>query len=112
MDELTGVEVIDNPERRRFEARKGRKVLGWASYEQTSELIVFTHTRVDRRWEGLGLGGNIEIIGTPEQVVEQLVALKAAGIDGVQLNFHDFALDLAHFGERILPLLKQAGLRL
>ena len=61
---------------------------------------------------GLGLGGNIEIIGTPEQVVEQLVALKAAGIDGVQLNFHDFALDLAHFGERILPLLKQAGLRL
>lgn len=61
---------------------------------------------------GLGLGGNIEIIGTPEQVVEQLVALKTAGIDGVQLNFHDFALDLAHFGERILPLLKQAGLRL
>lgn len=61
---------------------------------------------------GLGLGGNIEVIGTPEQVVEQLVALKAAGIDGVQLNFHDFALDLAHFGERILPLLKQAGLRL
>ncbi|HEY0286214.1 MAG TPA: LLM class flavin-dependent oxidoreductase [Pseudomonas sp.] len=61
---------------------------------------------------GLGLGGNIEIVGTPEQVVEQLVALKAAGIDGVQLNFHDFAVDLAHFGERILPLLKQAGLRL
>ena len=59
MDELTGVEVIDNPERRRFEARKGRKVLGWASYEQTSELIVFTHTRVDRRWEGLGLGGRL-----------------------------------------------------
>lgn len=61
---------------------------------------------------GLGLGGNIEIIGTPEQVVEQLVALKAAGIDGVQLNFHDFAVDLQHFGERILPLLKAAGLRL
>ena len=61
---------------------------------------------------GLGLGGNIEIVGTPEQVVEQLVALKAAGVDGVQLNFHDFAVDLAYFGERILPLLKQAGLRL
>ena len=60
---------------------------------------------------GLGLGGNIEIIGTPEQVVEQLAALKAAGIDGVQLNFHDFAVDLQHFGERILPLLKAAGLR-
>lgn len=61
---------------------------------------------------GLGLGGNIEIVGTPDQVVEQLVALKAAGIDGVQLNFHDFAVDLTHFGEQILPRLKAAGLRL
>lgn len=61
--------------------------------------------------QGQNLGGNIEIIGSPEQVVEQLVALKATGIDGVQLSFYDFAPDLAYFGERILPLLKQAGLR-
>lgn len=61
--------------------------------------------------QGLNLGGNIEIIGSPEQVVEQLVALKATGIDGIQLSFYDFAPDLAYFGERILPLMKQAGLR-
>ena len=61
---------------------------------------------------GRGLGGNIEIVGTPEHVVEQLVALKQTGIDGVQLGFYDFAPDLDYFGERILPLLKQAGLRL
>ncbi|QIK72506.1 N-acetyltransferase [Propioniciclava coleopterorum] len=59
MDELDGVEVIDNPERRRFEARLGRKVLGWASYDQTSEIIVFTHTEVSRRWERLGLGSRL-----------------------------------------------------
>lgn len=62
--------------------------------------------------QGLGLGGNIEIVGTPEQVVEQLVALNKTGIDGVQLGFYDFLPDLEYFGERILPLLKQAGLRL
>lgn len=62
--------------------------------------------------QGHGLGGNIEIIGTPEQVVEQLLGLKKAGIDGVQLSFHDFRIDLQHFGEKILPLMKQAGLRL
>jgi FMNH2-dependent dimethyl sulfone monooxygenase len=62
--------------------------------------------------QGLGLGGNIEIIGTPEQVVDQLVALKKAGIDGVQLGFYDFLPEIGYFGERILPLLKQAGLRL
>ena len=62
--------------------------------------------------QGRNLGGNIEIIGTPEQVVEQLVGLKAAGIDGIQLSFYDFRDDLEYFGERILPLMKQAGLRL
>lgn len=57
------------------------------------------------------IGGNIEVIGTPEQVVEQFVALKEAGIDGLQLSFFDFKPDLEFFGDRILPLLKQAGLR-
>ena len=62
--------------------------------------------------QGLGVGGNIEIIGSPEQVVDQLIALKKTGIDGVQLSFNDFQPDLDYFGARILPLLKQAGLRL
>ena len=60
----------------------------------------------------LGLGGNIEIIGTPEQVVDKLIGLRKAGIDGIQLSFHDFRVDLRHFGEKVLPLMRQAGLRL
>lgn len=65
-----------------------------------------------RHKQGLGLGGNIEIIGSPEQVVEQLAALHRIGIDGVQLCFYDFKLDLEYFGRKILPLLEEAGLRL
>ena len=38
--------------------------------------------------------------------------LKKAGIDGVQLTFYDFREDLDYFAERILPLMKEAGLRL
>jgi len=58
------------------------------------------------------VGGNIRLIGTPEQIVEQVVALKGAGIDGIQCSFFDFQPDLEHFGQRVVPLLKQAGLRL
>lgn len=61
--------------------------------------------------QGLGLGGNIEIIGSPEQVVEKIVALHKIGIDGIQLSFYDFARDLDYFGRKILPLLKEASLR-
>lgn len=61
--------------------------------------------------QGRKLGGNIEIVGTPEQVVEQLLSLKKTGIDGIQIGFHDWQADFDFFEERILPLLKQAGLR-
>lgn len=61
--------------------------------------------------QGYNLGGNIEIIGTPEEVVEQLAALHRIGIDGVQLGFYDWKIDLDHFALKILPLLKEAGLR-
>lgn len=57
------------------------------------------------------LGGNLHLIGSPEQIVEQLIALKHAGCDGVQLTFFDFEPDLEYFGEAVLPLLVEAGLR-
>jgi FMNH2-dependent dimethyl sulfone monooxygenase len=91
----------------------GRQSAGFGNGKQyDSDAHAWRGRKEGTRDTGRGLGGNIEIVGTPEQVVEQLVALKQAGIDGVQLGFFDFEKDLAHFGERILPLMKQAGLRL
>lgn len=51
--------IVDNPERRRFEARDGRRLAGWADYDETAELIVFTHTNVDPEWEGQGVGSTL-----------------------------------------------------
>jgi FMNH2-dependent dimethyl sulfone monooxygenase len=45
-------------------------------------------------------------------VVEQFLKLKAAGCDGMQINFFDFAPDLEYFVARMMPLMKQAGLRI
>jgi FMNH2-dependent dimethyl sulfone monooxygenase len=58
----------------------------------------------------LGWGG-YPIIGTPEQVVSQLQSLSDAGMDGVILGFLDYHEEMAHFAERVLPQMKQAGLR-
>ncbi|HMF69459.1 MAG TPA: LLM class flavin-dependent oxidoreductase, partial [Phyllobacterium sp.] len=43
--------------------------------------------------------------------VDELVRLHAAGIDGVTLSFVNFRDELPFFIDRVLPLLKQAGLR-
>ena len=57
------------------------------------------------------IGGNVHVVGTPEQVVDAFRRLAEAGCDGVQVNFYDFLPDLAFFGERVVPLMQQAGLR-
>jgi FMNH2-dependent dimethyl sulfone monooxygenase len=58
------------------------------------------------------VGGNMQIVGSPAQVVERFVQLKAAGCDGVQLTFFDFAADLEFFGREVVPLMIEAGLRI
>jgi FMNH2-dependent dimethyl sulfone monooxygenase len=57
------------------------------------------------------VGGNISLIGSPQQIADYIVRLHRAGVDGVQLSFFDFKPDLEFFGERVLPLLREAGLR-
>lgn len=55
--------------------------------------------------------GGYPLIGTPEQIVDQLLALSKAGVDGMLLGFLDYHEELGYFGERILPLMREAGLR-
>jgi FMNH2-dependent dimethyl sulfone monooxygenase len=58
------------------------------------------------------VGGNMQIVGSPAEIVERFLQLKQAGCDGVQLTFFDFAADLEFFGQEVLPLMKKARLRL
>lgn len=85
-------------------ARNIMRVLGMESDSFNAQLEQFA-----RRFIG-GWGG-YAMVGTPESVTAQLVALERAGIEGMALIFHDYAQELPYFGERVLPLLKQAGLR-
>jgi FMNH2-dependent dimethyl sulfone monooxygenase len=57
------------------------------------------------------VGGNIAMVGSPQQIADYIVRLHQAGVDGVQLSFFDFQPDLDFFGERVVPLLREAGLR-
>ncbi|MCZ6872150.1 MAG: LLM class flavin-dependent oxidoreductase [bacterium] len=58
------------------------------------------------------VGGNLHLVGTPEMIVDWFIRLRRAGVDGMQINFFDFAPDLDYFATAVLPLMQQAGLRL
>ena len=53
---MADVVVTHNPEQSRYEARVGDALAGFAQYQLTSELIVFTHTEVGDAFEGQGVG--------------------------------------------------------
>lgn len=48
--------VIDNPARHRFEVWVEEVLAGFAEYQITDTLVVFTHTEIDPAFEGKGLG--------------------------------------------------------
>ena len=50
------VVVANNPEANRYEARIAGGLAGFAEYQLTDELVVFTHTEVDPAFEGQGIG--------------------------------------------------------
>ena len=53
---MADVVVTHRPEQSRYEARVGDTLAGFAQYQLTTELIVFTHTEVDDAFEGQGVG--------------------------------------------------------
>jgi dimethylsulfone monooxygenase len=55
--------------------------------------------------------GGYPVIGTPEQVVDELQKISDAGIDGVIFGFLDYNEELKYFDSAVMPLLRQAGLR-
>ncbi|MDR7300423.1 GNAT family N-acetyltransferase [Haloactinomyces albus] len=55
-------EVIDNPDRSRFELYSGEELIGFAEYRTREQTIDFVHTEVDSRFKGRGLG--TQLVGT------------------------------------------------
>ncbi|MEM7541237.1 MAG: LLM class flavin-dependent oxidoreductase [Pseudomonadota bacterium] len=55
--------------------------------------------------------GGYHLIGTPEQVVEKMVELNKLGIDGIALSWLDYYEEMKYFGDKVMPLMREAGLR-
>ena len=54
---MPDIVVTDHADKGRFEAHQGVVLVGFAEYQLTDDLYVFTHTQVDPAHEGKGVGG-------------------------------------------------------
>ncbi|RKF26892.1 GNAT family N-acetyltransferase [Micromonospora globbae] len=62
--------VEDNPAERRFEILVDDALAGFTAYEARGEVLVFTRTEVDPRFQGKGVGTAL-VRGTLDQVRER-----------------------------------------
>lgn len=53
---MTDVVTSHNPQASRYEAHLDGELAGFAEYQLTDALVIFTHTEVDEKFEGKGVG--------------------------------------------------------
>jgi dimethylsulfone monooxygenase len=52
-------------------------------------------------------GFKTNLIGTPQQIAERIVELKAVGVDLILSGFLHFQEEVAYFGDKVLPLVRE-----
>ena len=52
-------------------------------------------------------GFKTNLIGTPRQIAERIVALKAVGADLILSGFLHFQEEVEYFGKHVLPLVRE-----
>jgi alkanesulfonate monooxygenase SsuD/methylene tetrahydromethanopterin reductase-like flavin-dependent oxidoreductase (luciferase family) len=55
--------------------------------------------------------GSYPLIGRPETIADKILQIHQLGFSGATLSFVNFNEELPYFVDRVLPLLRQAGLR-
>jgi pyrimidine oxygenase len=79
------------------------------SFERDNRESYGARTAYLRNPDMIGFGNGMPVIGTPDRIVEKLLALYLeAGMDALQMTFIDYVGDLKAFGAEIYPKLKSA----
>lgn len=82
----------------------------WVGAKQATSESMSDEVFAQRR-RVAGGHGSVPLIGTPEKIATDIIALHEAGLAGVTTSFFDFTGELPFFIENVLPILEEAGLR-
>ncbi len=72
----------------------------------------FPHDLLEQLRESFAVGHcGFQLVGTPEQVADGIVALHEAGFSGTTLSFVDYVEEFPYFRDNVLPILEERGIR-
>lgn len=58
-----------------------------------------------------GGAGTYPLVGTPDSIAAEMIAIADKGYEGIALSFVNYTQELPYFCDRVLPLLERAGYR-
>jgi uncharacterized protein len=88
------MEIVDVPDRSRFEVRVGGELAGFAEYRRRPDLIAFIHTLIDPRFEGHGLASQLVQTALDEARAEHVAVLPFCPFVRGYIERHHEYLDL------------------
>ncbi|WP_134765606.1 GNAT family N-acetyltransferase [Nocardioides sp. 1609] len=94
------LDVVRNDDESRYEIRDGDTLLGFAAYQETPELVVFTHTEVFPGSEGKGVGGHLVGGALDDVRTRELRALPVCPFVQAYLQRHPEYADLDYRAPR------------
>ena len=88
----------------------------WDGVRNANVLVPNSQSALGDGWEAMAANliagyGAIRLVGTPEQIIDGMLAFSDAGLDGITLSWVNYEEGLTQFNDTLLPLMKQAGLR-
>lgn len=112
---VAAVIVLCHPTREEAERERDLIIerIDWVSvHNWAEELGIGSGSFDEHTLEMLALGaGALPVIGTPDEVAEQLRDVHAAGVDGVLMSYPDYYNDTVRFGREVVPRLQRLGVR-
>jgi predicted GNAT family acetyltransferase len=94
------ISLADNADEQRFEVRVGDELAGFAQYRARPGLLAFTHTEIDDRFEGQGLGGKLVAFALDDARKRELAVLPFCPFVNGYIERHHEYLDLVPEGYR------------
>jgi uncharacterized protein len=93
------IEIVDRPERRRYEIDVDGRVAGFVTYRLRPGLIIFIHTEVDPAFAGRGLGARLAAFVLDDARARRLRVVPACPFIARYIRSHPAYADLvAHPG--------------
>ena len=100
MSPAASIAVSDNPEQHRYEIQAEGELAGFALYRARPGQIAFTHTEIDDRFEGRGLGSKLIAFALDDAGERGLAVLPFCPFVNAYIQRHRQYVDLVPAGRR------------